>query len=393
MNSQSAIRSPQSKIVIVGAGPAGSSLAIRIAEAGFETVLVERERFPRHKLCGEFISPECLLHFERLGVLESMLAAGGDRISETRFFETGGRAVTVPSSWFGNGDLALSLSRAEMDDQLLRRARDVGAEVFEGATVNRVVIDDGRVRKIIARSDDGRLTEIDADIFVDATGRTGALTKLLEKRDRKRPSITTKPAFVGFKAHIADANLDRGVCEIYSFPGGYAGLSHVENNLGNLCFLTRAETVRSFSGDAAAVVEKVVLRNKRAAETLENFTVANEWLAVSINGFGTKDLTPAANLFTIGDAAAFIDPFTGSGMVMALESSEVLANVITLNRRSPEHIGADYLETYRRRFSTRLRICSMLRRTAFMPRLGTAVVFSLRVSSSARRLLARATRR
>jgi flavin-dependent dehydrogenase len=280
-----------------------------------------------------------------------------------------------------------------MDDQLLRRAREVGTEVLEGATATRIVIDDHRVRKIIARSDDGRLTEIDADIFVDATGRAGALTKLLEKLDRRRPSSTNKPAFVGFKAHIAGANLDRGVCEIYSFPGGYAGLSNVENNLGNLCFLTRAETVRSFSGDAAEVVEKVVLRNKRAAETLQKFTLANEWLAVSINGFGTKGLAPAANMFTIGDAAAFIDPFTGSGMVMALESSAVLANVITVHRRSPELIGPDYLETYRRRFSTRLRVCSMLRRTAFMPRLATAVVSSLGISSTARRVLARATRR
>lgn len=322
-----------------------------------------------------------------------MLAAGGDRISETRFFETGGKSVTVPSSWFGDGEPALSLSRAEMDYQLLGRAREAGGEVLEGATVNGLVIEDSRVQKVIARSDDGRLTEIDADIFIDATGRAGALTRLLEKQDRKRPSSPNKPAFVGFKAHVAGANLDRGVCEIYSFPGGYAGLSNVENNLGNLCFLTRAETVRSFSGDAAQIVEKVVLRNKRAAEMLHDFAPANEWLAVSINGFGTKGLAPAANLLTIGDAASFIDPFTGSGMVMALESSDVLAKVIAFHRRSPELIGAEYLETYRRRFSTRLRVCSILRRTAFMPRLATAVVASLRVSSAARRFLARATRR
>jgi menaquinone-9 beta-reductase len=393
MNSQSAIRNPRSKIVIVGAGPAGSSLAIRLAQAGFETVLIERERFPRQKLCGEFISPECLAHFESLGVLDSMLAAGGDRISETRFFEAGGRSVTVPSSWLGDGGLALSLSRAEMDDQLLRRAREVGAGVLEGATVNRLEIEDNRVRQVIARSDDGRLTEIDADIFVDATGRAGALSKLLEKQDRNRPSSQQKPAFIGFKAHIAGANLDKGVCEIYSFQGGYAGLSNVENKLGNLCFLTRAETVRSFSGGAAEVVANMVLRNKRAAETLQNFTLANEWLAVSINRFGTKSLAPAANLFTIGDAASFIDPFTGSGMIMALESSDVLANVIMVHRGSPELIGSEYLETYRRRFSMRLRVCSILRRTAFMPRLATAVVSSLGVSSTARRFLARATRR
>ena len=79
------IRRP--KITIVGAGPAGSSLAIRLANAGFVVTLIERERFPRHKLCGEFISPECLRHFRELGVLDEMLDADGRRIAETRFIQ------------------------------------------------------------------------------------------------------------------------------------------------------------------------------------------------------------------------------------------------------------------------------------------------------------------
>jgi len=87
-------------VVIAGAGPAGTSLAIRLARLGLPVTLVERYKFPRQKLCGEFISPECLLHFDELGVLDQMLAAGGDRIYETRFFETGGRSISVPSGWF-----------------------------------------------------------------------------------------------------------------------------------------------------------------------------------------------------------------------------------------------------------------------------------------------------
>ena len=89
------------KIAIAGAGPAGSSLAIRLAEAGFDVTLIEREKFPRHKLCGEFISPECFDHFRELGVLDRMLSAGGDHISETRFYSPSGRNVAVPSEWFG----------------------------------------------------------------------------------------------------------------------------------------------------------------------------------------------------------------------------------------------------------------------------------------------------
>src|SRR5687768_3136532 len=182
MNKQSAIRDPQSAIVIVGAGPAGSSLAIRLAKLGFNTVLIEREHFPRPKLCGEFISPESFAHFEQLGVLEEMLGAGGDRILETRFFETGGKNVTVPTNWFGKGDFALSLSRQAMDHLLLKRAKALGVEVHEGALVTDILDRDGVVQSIRMRSAEGNTDEIAADFFVDATGRSRMLSKSLRKR-------------------------------------------------------------------------------------------------------------------------------------------------------------------------------------------------------------------
>jgi flavin-dependent dehydrogenase len=381
------------KIAIVGAGPAGSSLAIRLAVAGFETVLIERERFPRHKLCGEFISPECLRYFRELDVYDSMLSAGGDRITETRFFEKGGKSIAVPSGWFGEGGYALGLSRAEMDHRLLVRAKDAGVAVLEGTTVMRIDTAGGRVEKIVARSNDGRAIEIAADIFVDATGRAAALGKLFERRDAPRGSGSAKPAFVGFKAHIAGADLQKGICEIYSFPGGYAGLSHVEGGLANLCFLIRSETARSMPGGANEIVERVIVRNRRAAAALKNFAATDRWLAVSVTGFGTKQLAPAQNLFSVGDAASFIDPFTGSGMVMALESAEVLAAVIAGGHAAPSMLKSEYERVYRRRFANRLWFCSLLRLTAFMPRLATAVVYSLGLSSAARQVFARATRR
>src|ERR671926_546520 len=98
--------------IIVGGGPAGSSGAIHLAARGARVLLAERERFPREKLCGEFISPECLAHFRRLGVLESMESAGGAEVSETVFYAPSGRALSVPSEWFGGGSrAALGLSR------------------------------------------------------------------------------------------------------------------------------------------------------------------------------------------------------------------------------------------------------------------------------------------
>lgn len=387
VRSQSANHKP--KIAIAGAGPAGSSLAIRLVDAGFETVLVERKRFPRQKLCGEFISPECLTHFEKLGVLESMLDAGGDRIFETRFFEMGGRSVSVPSKWFGSGDFALGLSRAEMDHQLLERARQRGAQVLEGISIAGIESEGGLVSSLHGRADDGTALDIDADIFVDATGRGSIVAKLLEKSASPATVHSRKPSFVGFKVHLADAGVPKGMCEIYSFRGGYAGSSAVEGGLANLCFLIKSDVVRANGSNADAIVERVVSRNKRAAVNLKNATPVGEWLAVSVDGFGTTRLAPAENFFTVGDAASFIDPFTGSGMVMALESSEVLAGAITEGQR----IAGAYESEYRTKFARRLRICSLLRRTAFMPTLATGIVTSLSVSSSARRFVARATRR
>ena len=108
-------------VAIAGAGPAGTSAAIQLAMTGARVLLVEEKKFPRAKLCGEFISPECLAHFKRLGVYEEMLAAGGASLSETVFYSRRGHSVAVPSEWFKSGACALGLSRSEMDHKLRLR--------------------------------------------------------------------------------------------------------------------------------------------------------------------------------------------------------------------------------------------------------------------------------
>ena len=86
-------------VIIVGGGPAGACAGVELASAGARVLLAEREKFPREKLCGEFISPECLEHFARLGVLERMKEGGGERVAETIFYAPSGRGVSVPSAW------------------------------------------------------------------------------------------------------------------------------------------------------------------------------------------------------------------------------------------------------------------------------------------------------
>ncbi|HZH33375.1 MAG TPA: NAD(P)/FAD-dependent oxidoreductase [Pyrinomonadaceae bacterium] len=388
-------RNSKSRIVVVGGAVAGASAAIRLALLGFQVSIVEKERFPRQKLCGEFISPECFPHFQQLGVFEEMQAAGGDSISETVFYAPNGKSVTVPSAWFGHGkSAALGISRAEMDFQLLERARRLGVEVFEETSAVGLLQANGEICGVRAKKKSGEQFEIKADLTIDASGRAGVLAKFLKHAEnqpasRQAPSATR---LVGFKAHLKGANISAGVCEIYFFRGGYGGLNRVEGGVSNHCFLVDAKLVREFGGDADKIVREVVFKNRRAEEMLHSAKTVYDWLAVSVGGFGRKNLAAAPRLLAIGDAGAFIDPFTGSGMLMALESGEIAANAIAGSFNNAAAISSEYQIGHRQKFQRRLRVCSVLRRAAFFPNLAGAAIYALNFSRTARQALARATR-
>jgi menaquinone-9 beta-reductase len=396
--------------IIVGGGPAGSSAAIHLAARGARVLLAERERFPRAKLCGEFISPECLGHFARLGVLEGMESAGGSPVSETVFYAPSGRALSVPSEWFGGARAyALGLSRAEMDARLLERAREVGVRVLEESALAGVLVEDGRVRGVSLHEEGSRIREHRAAVTVDATGRQRAVARRAERELRGAGRNTNDDGdadrgekLVAFKAHLEGARGASGACEIYFYAGGYGGLSPVEGGASNLCFFARARDVRSRGGDAARVMREVLMRNRRAAETLERARAKARWLAVAVESFGRRAPAPAPGLIAAGDAAAFIDPFTGSGMLMALEGGELAAEAVAdaLDAaRSSSHdlkaaaLAREYRAAYDERFGARLRLCGMLRRAAFAPSaFAELAVLALGASARLRRGLARATR-
>ena len=402
MNNQSKIQNPKSKIAIVGAGPAGVSLAIRLAGGGFDVTLVEREKFPRQKLCGEFVSPECLGHFAELGVLDEMFAIGGDRISKTVFYAPSGRNVSVPSEWLGkSAQGALSISRAAMDLRLLEKARRLGVRILEETQVVAVLFETDEVVGVKVKSKTGETHEITADLTIDATGRAGVLAKFALKIQNSKfkiqnsiqnPKSKIQNRLVGFKAHLENVNLEKGRCEIYFFRGGYGGLSYVENDLANHCFLVKADLVKKYIGQTNLLVEEVIFENRRARETMRDARPVFDWLAVSVDGFGIKDLNPARNLLAVGDAAAFIDPFTGSGMLMALEGAEILARAVAENYQSRARIAEIYEFNFRQKFQKRLRVCALMRRAAFVPNLAKTVISALSLSRSAREILARSTR-
>jgi flavin-dependent dehydrogenase len=387
-------RQPNYDVIIAGGGPAGSSAAIHLALNGARVLLAEQKKFPRPKLCGEFISPECTSHFERLGVTEQMRAGAPSSLTETVFYSRNGTNVRVPSQWFGSGGIAIGLSRAEMDERLLRRAAEVGVTVLEDAHVMNLLFEKDRVAGVAVKR--GRAEEsFRAYLTIDATGRSRTLARMAERICSIRAHLQRAP-MVAFKAHLKHTEVAAGACEIYFYPGGYGGLNNIEAGLSNLCFIVNARDVRACQSDANRVMREVVCRNQRAAHTLERAHVQSEWLAVSLEGFGRRSASPAKGLLAIGDAASFIDPFTGSGMLMALESGDLAARVIAERLHEPRdtalEIGQAYESLYHRQFNSRLRLCSMMRRAAFLPGLADVAIRVFGASEALRRRVTRGTR-
>jgi len=245
-------RSSHYDVIIAGGGPAGSSAAIHLAMLGVRVLLVEQKKFPRPKLCGEFISPECAVHFERLRVADAMFAAHPAELAATVFYSRSSKNVRVPSSWFGTTGVALGLSRAEMDERLLRRASAAGAQVLEEAHATNVILEDQTARGITIRQGASETT-YHAPIIVDGTGRARALTRrLTANASRERAPM------VAFKAHLEDTRIEPGACEIYFYRRGYGGLSSIEKGLSNLCFIASARDVRACGADADRVMREVV---------------------------------------------------------------------------------------------------------------------------------------
>lgn len=374
-------------VVIAGGGPAGSSAAIRLSEAGFKVLLVEQKTFPRAKLCGEFVSPECLTYFDELGVMREIENAGGSEIGETIFFSQNGKSVSVKSDWFGsNRAQAVGLSRARLDEILLDRARTSGCEIREGTSAGKLMLDGEKIVGLILKND-----RIRARIVIDATGRTRALARQLDNGFEKRSAARQ----VAFKAHLTRADITPNACEIYSYKGGYGGCTYIEDGIFNLCFIAAASDTKRLGGDAERVMREVVFKNKRAAAVLDDVSIVGSWLAVPVAGFGRVELVPAEGLFTTGDAAAFIDPFTGSGILLALESSKIAADAIITgfkNGSGLAKIASEYRKEYSSAVERRLRVSSVLRRVAYFPRLANAAISLFGISGRFRKIIARSTR-
>ncbi len=371
------------KILIVGAGPSGSSAAIRLCSIGYHVTLIEREIFPRNKLCGEFLSPECVDHFRELGILDEILSSGANRVLRTTFYDERGNNFTIRSDWFSGKEHALSVSRATLDSIILNKAREHGVSVLQGWRAIGILRQKERVCGVRLKNEKGTELELQADLIIDATGKSASLVKMTSTE-----KVHVKNNLIGFKAHFDHVDSDPEACEMYVFPGGYGGVTKIELGLTNHCFLITAEVAKQFDGNPEKIMKNVIFCNRRAHEIFRKSKVEGRWYSISLDGFGFKKDISVRGLVAIGDASAFIDPFTGSGILLALQSSKLLSSLLTNREFSEER----YKRECKRVLRARMLFCAILRRFAFAPKLSSEMIRALALSENMSRLFAIATR-
>jgi flavin-dependent dehydrogenase len=304
--------------LVIGGGLAGAMLALRLASAGREVTLLEKELSAHHKVCGEFLSGEAVEYLRAAGV--EPLALGAATIRTVRL-SSGKRLVEAPLPF-----TALSLSRRVLDEALLARVAACGCKVERGAFVQSLAAEDG---KWVARLRDGGSwrgrTAFVASGKHDLSG--------LERRGGAQGDL------VGFKLHwlLTPPETDalRGAMELFLFTGGYGGLSLVECDVANLCLVVRrAELHRK--GGWAALLASIGDENRHVAKRLQRATALwDRPLAVFPIPYGY--LAAASDgLWRLGDQAAVIPSFTGDGMSIALHSGALAAQMCLAGESAAE---------------------------------------------------------
>jgi flavin-dependent dehydrogenase len=306
-----------SHAVVIGGGPAGAALATRLARAGREVVLIEREAGPADKVCGEFLSREAGLYLTSLGLC--LPALGAVPIDALRLCERGQLAtVKLPFT-------AWSLSRRVLDEALLALAGAAGATVRRGVKAQGLAPSEAGFR---ARLEDG--TEVAADAAFLATGKH-------DLRGFKRPA-GLQDDLVAFKVHWhlspgQTAEL-AGHVELVLFDGGYAGLSLVEEGRANLCLLVR----RQRFAELGQRWDRLLAAMRAESPHLDAWLAGGApcWprpLALSVIPYGHVRRR-STGIWYLGDQAAVIPSFSGDGMSIALHSAELAARTYLAGARA-----------------------------------------------------------
>jgi len=361
-------------LIVIGGGPGGTAAAITSARRGARTLLIERGRFPRHKVCGEFVSPEALgLLFELLGEPERGLLEEAISIPRARVF-LDDRMLEAPIE---GG--ARSIARLDLDRSLWQSAEQSGVETKQPVTVHSIL---GPGPFVVRTS----LGNFDSRAVVDASGRWSSL-----KLAGKNPG-TRRAKWIGVKAHFSEPSPSESV-DLYFFDGGYCGVQPValqadrDRRRINVCAMVRAEV--------ASRLEEIPKLHPALGRRAERWEQRSEAISVAPLIFA-KPEAARARVLLVGDAAGFVDPFVGDGISLALRSGVLAARCLDPffeEKIRLQEAVEQYRGRYRRGLGPVFHSSAKLRRMLQLPRLARRpLLFLLASSPRLARYLIRTTR-
>ncbi|MCD0472463.1 NAD(P)/FAD-dependent oxidoreductase [Flavobacterium sp. JAS] len=324
-------------VIIVGGGLAGLTAAIDLSQKGLKVILIEKSDYPKHKVCGEYISNEILPYLLSLGVDVSELHP--TNISKFEFTSSNGKIVTakLPLGGFG-------ISRYVLDNFL-----------YQKALANNCAIIKENVTDLSFCNDVFTITTpnqiLSAKIVLGAFGKRSNIDQVLA-----RNFISKKSPWLAVKAHYS-GDLDNNLVALHNFNGGYCGVSKVENDIINICYLADYATFKQYK-NIEDYQQNILYKNKHLKSVFENSKLLfDKPITISQISFDKKQ--PVENhLLMIGDTAGLIHPLCGNGMAMAIHSAKIASELI-IDYYSGKIISRELLERaytnqWNKHFSKRL---------------------------------------
>ena len=351
-------------VIIVGAGPAGSALAAFLGAQGKRTLLVDKARFPRDKVCGEYMSPEALGTLDRMGVLDKVEECAHRKLYGIlihAYDGTASRGTYRPVGPYAPyRPYGLAIRREIFDEVLFRHATSYpSVTAREGFRVDELLYQGGRVSGIRGTEGDFR-----SGLVVGADGARSVVGRAL--RLSEADATLQKFALAGYWKDMEHE--DYGELHM-GFPG-YFALAPVDQNLVNINFVVDKSSMGAARGDVQGFYRRSLERNPRLWRRLRSATIQGPVRATGPMARRCRG-SAARGAILIGDAAEFVDPFTGEGLFVALRSAELAARFILEGE-------AGSLERFARarkaEFGEKLRMCWQLQKFLYKPALANYVV-------------------
>ena len=330
-------------VIIVGGGLAGLACGIHLAKKGLTVTILEKSSYPKHKVCGEYISNEIIPYLKWLGADLTELQPVS--INNFEFSSFSGKPVSakLPLGGFG-------ISRYALDNFLYSKAIECGCKVIEANVTAINFIDD---KFTVTASD----KIYNARMVLGAFGKRSTIDQSLS-----RTFIQNKSPWLAVKAHY-EGSFPDDVVALHNFPGGYCGVSKVENNMINICYLADYKTFKKYK-NIEDFQRGEVYKNPRLKAVFESSKMVFEKpLTISQISFDKK--TAVENhVLMIGDTAGLIHPLCGNGMAMAIHSAKIAAELVFLyfagTIKTRQELEARYTKEWTRNFRSRLNMGRLL---------------------------------